>query len=93
MENVIVNAAQVTPEWLTGVLQENGALPHGNVICVMPGEIQSTFASSVCRLEVNYSEQAEPGAPKRLFLRYPIPRLHPASLTQSSFTKNSSFTL
>ncbi len=79
MGNVIVSAGQVTPEWLTGILEEQGVLHRGKVARVMPGQEQATFASSVWHLEVRYSDDAPPGAPTRLFLKVSNPALAPGA--------------
>jgi thiamine kinase-like enzyme len=91
MGNVIVNAGQVTPEWLTGVLREHGILSQGTVTCVTPGEAQSTFASSVWRLEVNYSNHASKSAPKRLFLKTTNPTLAPGEFDPEQLHKETIF--
>ena len=77
MGNVIAGAEEVTPEWLTAILREKGALARGRVTRVTPDETESTFASSVSRLEVGYTEDASPGAPRRLFLKASSPALAP----------------
>jgi hypothetical protein len=69
MGNAIVDPSQVTPEWLSGVLQTEGILSRGQVRRVIPGEGQSTFASSVWYLDVDYSTDVSAGAPGRLFLK------------------------
>lgn len=77
MGNVIAGAEEVTPEWLAAILREKGALARGRVTRVTPDETESTFASSVSRLEVGYTEDASPGAPRRLILKASSPALAP----------------
>lgn len=79
MRSVIADAGQVTPEWLTDVLREQGVLPRGAVTCVTPGKVQSAFASAVWRLEVSYSGDVAPDAPHRLFLKASNPALAPGT--------------
>jgi len=77
MSDLICDPGQVTPEWLTACLYQQKVLPQGSVRAVTPGEATSTFASSVCRLDVEYSKDASPGAPNRLFLKISNPELAP----------------
>jgi len=74
---MIQSAEQVTPEWLTTTLCEQGILPCGKVTEVTPGSPRSTFASRVWHLDVSYSPEAPPGAPKKLFLKASNPALAP----------------
>jgi hypothetical protein len=75
--DAIASAEEVTPAWLTAVLREHGVLLRGKVTRVTPGKVQSTFASSVWRLAVDYTENASPSAPKKLFLKVSNPTLAP----------------
>jgi hypothetical protein len=77
IETIIANAEQVSPDWLTAVLKQQGALPEGHVVDVRPGAVQSTFVSSVWRLDVDYSQNASALAPQRLFLKCSNPALAP----------------
>jgi hypothetical protein len=77
MGHVVANTEQVTPEWLTAVLQKQGSLPHGRVTAVTAGQAQRTFASSVWRLKVSYSADATSSAPPALFLKLSNPALAP----------------
>jgi hypothetical protein len=91
MANAIVQAEQVTPEWLSAKLQAQGLLTHGKVTRVVPGQAQSTFASSIWRLEVNYSTDASPGAPQRLFLKVSNPALAPGEFDPSRLHQETVF--
>lgn len=91
MKNVIVNAEQVTSEWLTEILREQGILPSGKVSSVLRGEAQTTFASSVWRLEVYYSNSSPEGAPKRLFLKTTNPTLAPGEFDSEQLDKEFIF--
>ncbi len=77
MNELISGAQQVTPGWLTALLRERGILPRGQVLRVTPGQAQSSFASSVWRLEVDYSADAFSAAPHRLFLKCSNPATAP----------------
>ena len=79
MGSAIEHVEQITPQWLTDLLQRQGALPQGRVIQVTPGEAAQTFASLVWRLEVAYSADAAQGAPRRLFLKVSRPALAPGA--------------
>jgi hypothetical protein len=73
----LISAGQVTPEWLTVLLREQGVLTHGVVKAVTPGQVQTTFASAVQHLEVSYSQDASTSAPLKLFLKLANPALAP----------------
>lgn len=77
MATVITDAAQVTPEWLTGLLRERRALSRGEVLRVTAGELRRTFASTVWPLQASYSRGATLGAPRRLFLKSSSPAQAP----------------
>jgi hypothetical protein len=78
MENVITTPAQVTPEWLTGVLRQSGILKRGRAINVRNRLTKTLFLSIVSRLEVSYSKNVASSAPSRLFLKISRPDLSPA---------------
>jgi hypothetical protein len=86
-----MNADQVTPGWLTALLKEQGILRVGEVTRVTTGEVQATFASSLCRLEVSYSQNASPGAPKRLFFKTTNPALAPGEFDPQQLPKEAVF--
>jgi hypothetical protein len=68
MPDVLTDAAQLTPDWLTQALRAHGALDSGQVTNIR----QRSFASknaSVAQVEASYSADAGPSAPRRLFLK------------------------
>jgi hypothetical protein len=91
MKHIISSAEQVTPDWLTIILQKKGLLSHGKVNRVISGQGQANFASSVWRLEVSYSQPDLPGAPKKLFLKTADPSLAPGDFDPGQLYKESFF--
>jgi thiamine kinase-like enzyme len=91
MEEAIVSAEKFTPKQLTAVLRRQGALPRGDVTRVTQSKAQSTFASSVWRLRVNYSKDAPPSAPKKLFLKISKPALAPGEFDLKHLQKEVIF--
>ncbi len=91
MNNVMNHIEQVTPSWLTGVLRESGGLNLGQVTQVTCGEVQSSFASAVWRIEVSYSKDALPNAPKKLFLKCSNPATAPGVFDPSHQQKEILF--
>ncbi len=77
MHTVITTPQQVTPGWLTAVLRERGALPHGQVLRVTPGQPRSSFASSIWNLDIAYSGLASNHPPENLFLKCSDPAAAP----------------
>lgn len=75
MRNAIAAAEQVTPEWLTAVLREQGSLSQGRLTSVVAGPAQATFGSATWRLRISYSENASSSAPQKLFLKVSNPAL------------------
>jgi thiamine kinase-like enzyme len=68
MPEFITNIDQITPEWLTAVLQRASALERGRVIAVT--KHASTHPSGMtARLIPTYSDDAQPTPPARLFLK------------------------
>jgi len=67
-DNVITNLEQVTTEWLTAVLTQNGALTQGRVttVTVDPGRGNWSESGS---LQLAYSPDAQGERPSRLFLK------------------------
>jgi len=65
---LITDVSQVTPDWLTGVLQRAGALEHGQVT-VIEAAAAATFTATAIPLRVTYSPDAPANAPERLFLK------------------------
>ncbi|MFL5802477.1 MAG: phosphotransferase [Roseiflexaceae bacterium] len=68
MPEVIANIDQVTPEWLTQVLSEQGALPRGRVISVGK-QVADSNTATAARLEIAYSAEAPQAAPRHLFVK------------------------
>lgn len=62
----------VTPEWLTLVLGEAGALARGSVDGIEQ-ETTGAFNSATLRLRLGYSPDASPDAPARVVLKRNIP--------------------
>lgn len=77
MSQVIDDAGQVTPEWLTGTLRRSGSLPSGSVNRVVLRETLTLPVSVVSHLEVAYSNDALSTAPHRLFLKISNPDFEP----------------
>src|SRR5262245_53444202 len=75
METPLTSTDQATPEWLTGVLQKKGFLPHGEVIKVQEQSPQPQITSIITHLELSYSDDAPASAPTRLFLKVAKPDL------------------
>lgn len=68
-ERPIRGANEVTPEWLTAILQEQGVLRHGRVTQVTASPPETGFSSLTWRLHVAYSGPVSPDVPGRLFLK------------------------
>ena len=75
MNEVLTNAEQVTPTWLTDVLRKSGCLPQGHVTKVRQGKEFQTPVSQVVHLEIDYSPNESIAAPSRLFLKMTKPNL------------------
>jgi hypothetical protein len=74
MYRLISAIDQITPTWLTQVLQKNGHLPQGEVIDVRPAVTGATSTGGPGfrpghRLEVRYSAAAHPRAPTGLYVK------------------------
>lgn len=65
----IVGVEQVTPEWLTGVLYDQGILDQGQVLEVTSNQPQRAFAAITCQLDIRYSANVSLAAPRKLFLK------------------------
>jgi hypothetical protein len=72
MDHVIDHVDQITPGWLTEVLQREGALIQGRVLSVQK-EAGPLASSMVFRLSLGYSDDASESAPKGLILKMPRP--------------------
>jgi len=82
METPLTSTDQATPEWLTGVLQKKGFLPHGEVVRVQQKPPQPLITSLITHLELSYSDDAPASAPARLFLKVAKPDLDPQISSQ-----------
>ncbi|RPJ39583.1 MAG: DUF1679 domain-containing protein, partial [Chloroflexi bacterium] len=91
MENLILRSEQITPEWLTGVLRDMGTLLRGHVTCVTTVQEQPAFASILSRLEVTYSGDSSPDAPKKLFLKISNPALAPGEFDPGQLKREIDF--
>ncbi len=83
MHEVITNAEQVTPEWLTRILCEKGYPSWSNVISVQKvsrSQHTATWFATISFLKVSYSGKVPKSAPNRLFLKISKPNLRPADL-------------
>jgi hypothetical protein len=69
MDDVIGDAAELTPDRLTEILRTKGVLNRGHVTRVDAAASRSLFVSVVAHLHITYSRDATPGAPERLFLK------------------------
>ncbi|KAA3661585.1 MAG: aminoglycoside phosphotransferase family protein [Chloroflexi bacterium] len=65
---VITNLEQVTPEWLTAVLTQSGALIEGEVIDFEANDGSGHWSQNA-QLTITYSNQALGECPTRLFLK------------------------
>ncbi|HET8533507.1 MAG TPA: oxidoreductase family protein [Methylomirabilota bacterium] len=70
--DVITDAEQVTPAWLTRVLKRKGVISSGKVARVGRGSV-SSMTSSISRLEIRYSGDVRGDAPQRLLLKCFVP--------------------
>ena len=61
-------ADPITPDWLTSVLRQSGALRQGNVTKI-ESEQNGAFNSATSHLFVQYSDDATSDAPTRLILK------------------------
>ncbi len=66
---VLTDFAQVTPDWLTGVLRDHGDLPQGEVTGVEKN-VADTNTAQVAQLRLTYSGDAPEAAPERLFMKF-----------------------
>jgi hypothetical protein len=75
---------EVTADWLDAVLRENGHLDKGRV-CAIHQTISETTLSLIGRLEVVYSDETPPSAPRRLFLKMPKPEALEPAQSEATF--------
>jgi len=67
MVSVLTDLQQATPEWLTEILRQSGALPSGHVVGAEQAPVNSS--SQVAHLDLTYSTDAVPGMPRFLLLK------------------------
>lgn len=72
MDDLITDGDQITPDWLTRVLQKEGCINQAEVIMVQKSS-WSTTTSIISRLELSYSDDAPKSAPSQLFLKISKP--------------------
>ena len=87
----ITLAEQVTPDWLTSTLRRNGVLRQGKVTRIIPVRQQATFASITWNIDVLYSDDATPQAPRKLFLKSSSPDLAPGECNPEHLRKEIVF--
>jgi hypothetical protein len=75
---------EVTADWLDAVLRENGNLEKGRV-CSIRQAVSETTLSFIARLEVVYSEETPPAAPRRLLLKIPKPEALEPAQSEATF--------
>jgi hypothetical protein len=68
MHDVIIDIDQIEPAWLTRVLRERGVLTSGQVVAARKQPVRANTATAAL-LEIDYSGEASPSAPKRLFVK------------------------
>lgn len=65
---------EITPAWLTKMLNTSGAIEQANVVSVRVEQV-GTFSSKLLRLRLGY-DRLEAGAPTSLILKQPKPNPH-----------------
>ena len=80
MDEPITDMAQVSPEWLTRVLQKKGFLNQGKVTAVHKQPLRATISltSRLARFAISYSDDAPTSAPSRVFLKIARPDFNAA---------------
>ncbi len=75
MDEPITDMTQVSPEWLTKLLQKKGFLPQGKVTAIQKKPLRATISitSSLARFAVSYSDDVPKSAPACLFLKIAKP--------------------
>ncbi len=80
MTNLITAPEQITTEWLTELLFEEGLLlGDGSQVLQIETKLDQTPLSALAFLNVTYSSDAPETLPRRLFLKY----THPGSLLET----------
>jgi hypothetical protein len=72
MVEPVTNEEEITPDWLTARLRENGYLLQGEVSKLSLKNFK-TFFSNIYRLEVVYSTDSTGTLPSKLLLKIPFP--------------------
>jgi len=72
MHSIPADPVAVTPQWLTQVLRDGGALQEATVTAVIPEQLGTGrgFTGTVLRLRLDY-DQEEQGAPGTLVAKFP----------------------
>ena len=68
MSSVISNPDSVSSHWLTNILHRDSCLQQGKVINIQV-TTDTSYTSTIARLNLTYSHDASPNAPKQLFLK------------------------
>ena len=68
MHDVITDIDQIEPAWLTYALKAHGVLTRGQVVAVHKQAIHANTATAAL-LNIDYSDEASPSAPQRLFVK------------------------
>ena len=66
--DIFTHVNQISPEWLTELLHSKGYLTQGHVIELF-GTQKESITAFVGQITVEYSEDASPNAPRKLFLK------------------------
>ena len=78
---IITAPDQVTPAWLSGVLRDSGALTRGEVRSLTLTRVHDKQHHTLSYFyAVEYSPDAPPNAPRRLFLKVPRATAEPPAL-------------
>jgi thiamine kinase-like enzyme len=68
MTEIFTHIDQISPEWLTECMRSNGCLSKGRVIA-LSGTQKESITAFVGQMTVEYSADASPNAPRKLFLK------------------------
>jgi hypothetical protein len=73
--SIPADADEISPEWLTAVLREAGAVESSRVTSIQSGSVGALgFTGQLRRLRISY-DKPEPGAPRSLVAKFSAP--HP----------------
>jgi len=73
MSSVIAEAEQITPDWITGVLQNKGLISDAVFVTSVNCKETTQINCTAYHLAVSYSAESVHSAPSRLFLKIPHP--------------------